>query len=83
MAMIFILLTISLLFLLRLSNGSVCRSFEQNWPAISEEEFVARCGPGTDRDVALTTRRIISEQLGIPYDHIYPEQNLVVDLGCD
>ena len=56
--------------------------FEDKWPAISDDEFVKRCKPGTRREVALKVRRIVSEQLGIPYDHIYPEQHFVNDLGC-
>ncbi|MEO1614766.1 MAG: hypothetical protein AAFV88_02890 [Planctomycetota bacterium] len=57
--------------------------FNRRWPPISDDEFVARCPPGTGRDVALRVRRVISEQLGIPYDQIYPEQRFVDDLGCD
>ena len=59
------------------------KTFNQRWPAISEDEFVAKCGPGTDRDKALRVRVIISEQLGVDYDRIHPEQNFVQDLGCD
>lgn len=54
---------------------------EEEWPAISEDEFIDRCPPGTDRDIALKIREIISNQLGIPYDHVYPEQEFVRDLG--
>ena len=60
----------------------VAGSWREKWPAISDDEFVKKCGPGTDRDKALRVRRIVSEQLGIPYDHIHPEQNFVDDLGC-
>ena len=28
-------------------------------------------------------RRIVSEQLGVDYDRVYPEQRFVEDLGCD
>ena len=62
---------------------SVDSSFKMKWPAISDGEFMGRCTPGADRETALKTRRIVSEQLGIPYDHVYPEQNFVNDLGCD
>jgi hypothetical protein len=58
------------------------QSFKERWPAISEEEFVAKCTPGTNPQTALRVRRIISEQLGIPYEHIHPEQHFVHDLDC-
>lgn len=57
-------------------------SFKERWPAISDDEFVARCTPGTRRTTALKVRRIVSEQLGIPYEHIYPEQHFFDDLDC-
>ena len=57
-------------------------SFEKEWPAISDDEFVRRCPPGTRREVALKVRAIVSERLGLPYEHIYPGQNFVEDLGC-
>ncbi len=38
---------------------------------------------GVDRERALKVRRIISEQLGVDYDRIYPEQRFIEDLGCD
>lgn len=53
------------------------------WPPISEDEFVRRCPPGVDRERALKVRRIISEQLGVDYDRVYPEQRFVEDLLCD
>jgi hypothetical protein len=60
-------------------NGT---AFKKKWPAISDDEFVKRCAPGTRRETALKVRRIVSKQLGLPYDHIYPEQNFVNDLEC-
>ncbi len=56
--------------------------FDAKWPPINEEEFIRRCRSGVDREKALRVRRIISAQLGIPYDQVYPEQNFVNDLGC-
>lgn len=61
---------------------SMARNFDRRWPPISEDEFIARCHAGVDRDKALRVRRIVSKQLGIPYDQIYPEQSFVNDLGC-
>ncbi|MCO8120528.1 hypothetical protein NHH03_02170 [Stieleria sp. TO1_6] len=58
------------------------RSFNERWPSLSDEEFVAKCSPGVSPDTALRVRRIISEQLGIPYDRIHPDQDFVRDLDC-
>ena len=54
-----------------------------DWPPIDDDEFMRRLPPGTDRDVALRTRKIISEQLGIEYHRIHPEQSFAKDLGCE
>ena len=56
---------------------------EDKWPPISEDEFIRRCSPGVNRERALKVRRIISEQLGVDYDRVYPEQEFAKDLGCD
>ena len=53
------------------------------YPPISDDEFVAKCDPGTSRDVALGVRRVISESLGVPYESIYPEHRIVEDLGAE
>ena len=55
---------------------------KEKWPPISEDEFIRRCTPGVNRQRALKVRRIISEQLGVDYDRVYPEQRFVEDLGC-
>jgi hypothetical protein len=62
------------------AKGVPCR---RKWSPISEEEFIRRCSPGVNRERALKVRRIISEQLGVEYDRIYPEQRFVEDLKCD
>lgn len=59
------------------------RQFNDAWPPIDEDEFFKRCTPGTNRETALTVRKIIAEQLGIPYAQIYPEQRFVEDLNAD
>lgn len=55
---------------------------QDKWPPISEDEFIRRCRSGVNRERALKVRRIISEQLGVDYDRVYPEQRFVEDLGC-
>jgi hypothetical protein len=57
--------------------------FNERFPPIDDDEFVRRCGPGVNRDTAIRVRRIISEQLGIEYERVYPEQSFANDLECD
>ena len=80
-----LLVTIAVAFGLWLVVGGtgMSRSWKQRWPAISEEEFISKCTPGVNPERALKVRRVISEQLGIPYEHIHPEQRFVEDLHCD
>ena len=59
-----------------------CARVNEKWPSISDDEFVAKCKPGTSRDIALRVRRIVSEQLGVDYDRVHPNQDFVRDLGC-
>lgn len=56
------------------------KAFERRFPPISDAEFMARCKPGTNPDVALRVRRIVSRALGIDYDRIYPSSRFVDDL---
>ncbi len=58
------------------------KRFNDRWPPITDDEFLAKCSPGTSRDTALRVRRIVSEQLGVPYDRIHPDQDFVRDLDC-
>lgn len=57
--------------------------FKKQFPPISNEEFLARCTPGTNPYIALKVRRVLSESLGVEYERIYPESRLVEDLGAD
>lgn len=50
---------------------------------MSDEEFIAACGPGTDPEVALAVRRIVSEKLSIPYKEIYPSHRFIENLKAD
>ena len=58
-------------------------SFNERFPPISDAEFVARCGPTTNPEIALRVRRIVAEQLGVEYDRIHPSSRFVEDLGAD
>ncbi len=56
-------------------------AFNERFPPISDDEFMARCPAGTNPAIALKVRRIIAGQLGIEYERIYPESSFVDDLG--
>jgi hypothetical protein len=68
-------------FLSRPSRGQQAES--RQFPPISDDEFVSRCGPGTNPDIALRVRRILSEYLDVDYECIHPSARLVEDLGAD
>ena len=66
-----------------LGDATARRRFESRFPPISDDEFVALCGPGTNREIALRVRRIVADQLGVDYDRIHPSCSFANDLGCD
>jgi hypothetical protein len=57
--------------------------FEERFPPISDEGFVARCSPGTDPAVALKVRRVLAESLCVEYERIHPSARLMQDLGAE
>jgi hypothetical protein len=59
------------------------RDFSQQFPPISDEEFLARCAPGTSPEVALKVRRIVSEMLAVEYEQVRPSTRFIEDLGAD
>ena len=59
------------------------RRWKERWPALSDDDFVAKCRPGVNPETALKVRRMIAEQLAVPYEHIHPDQRIVEDLHCD
>jgi hypothetical protein len=81
----------TLVFVLSLGILLVClirakrrqRAFEERFPPISDAEFLARCTPGANPDVALRVRRIVADALGVEYERIYPSSRFVDDLGAD
>lgn len=60
-----------------------CEAFVAEFPPISDAEFLARCSPGTNPQVALKVRKIVAENLGVKYECIYPSSRFVEDLGAD
>jgi hypothetical protein len=57
--------------------------FNNRFPPISDDEFLSRCGQGTNPEVALKVRRIVADQFGVDYERIYPTTSFVRDLGAD
>jgi hypothetical protein len=57
--------------------------FENRYPPISDAEFLARCSPGVNPDVALKVRRIVAEYFAIDSERVYPSMTFVEDLGAD
>ena len=53
------------------------RQFNDRWPSTTDDEFVARCQPATNRETALRVRKIVAEQLDVPYDRVHPDQSIV------
>lgn len=55
-------------------------SFDKRFPPITDDQFMALCPSGTNREIALKVRRIVSDCSGIDYDQIYPSSSLIRDL---
>jgi hypothetical protein len=58
-------------------------AFREQFPPISDAEFLARCPPGTSPDVALKVRRIVADMLAVEYERVYPSSRFVDDLAAD
>jgi hypothetical protein len=56
--------------------------FNSRFPPISDAEFIARCSPGTDPEVALRVRQVIAESIGVECERIYPSSRLIQDLDA-
>jgi hypothetical protein len=59
------------------------RAFAEKFPPISDAEFLARCTPGTSREVALKVRRILADRLAVEYERIHPSMRFVDDIAAD
>jgi hypothetical protein len=55
----------------------------EQFPPISDDEFLARCTPGTSREVALKVRRIVAHHFGIEYERVHPSTRFIDDIGAD
>jgi hypothetical protein len=59
------------------------KAFDKDFPPISDAEFLARCTPGVNPEVALKVRRMFADFLGVEYERIYPSSRIAEDLGAD
>jgi hypothetical protein len=59
------------------------RDFQERFPPISDAEFLARCKPGTNPEVALKVREIVAEYFGIEYERVHPSMTFIEDIGAD
>ncbi len=57
--------------------------FKKSLPPISDEQFLARCGPGTRPEVALKVRRIVAKHFAVEYERIHPSMSFIDDIGAD
>jgi hypothetical protein len=58
-------------------------AFNDRFPPISDAEFLARCSPGVNPDVALKIRRIVAEHFAVEYERVHPLMTFIEDIGAD
>jgi hypothetical protein len=58
-------------------------TYRERFPPISDVEFLARCRPGVNPDVALRVRRLVAEHFAVEYERIHPSMTFVEDIGAD
>lgn len=80
---LFMLLGAPILIWVIIANIQLQRRFEQKFPPLSDDEFVARCSPGTKPQIALKVRRTLADCLCVEYERIYPSSTLQDDLGAE
>jgi hypothetical protein len=57
------------------------RHIIENFPPITDEEFLARCKPGTNPEIALKVRKIVANQMGVEYERVHPSTRFIGDLS--
>ena len=58
-------------------------TFQERFPPISDAEFLARCRPGTNPEVALKVRKMVAEYFALEYERVYPSMTFIEDIGAD
>lgn len=79
----FLVIVLAVCFLCEHRECERLKTFGEDFPPISDEEFLARCTPGTNPRIALKVRKIVSEQLSVEYDRVYPSSRFIEDLRAD
>lgn len=64
-------------------DGAAQQEYEERFPPISDEEFIARCEPGCNPVVAIKVRRIVAKHLNVEYARIHPSSRFIEDLKAD
>jgi hypothetical protein len=54
----------------------------EQFPPITDAEFLALCPPGTNPEVALKVRRIVADYFGVEYERVHPSMSFLDDLGA-
>lgn len=57
--------------------------FNEQFPAISDAEFMALCSPGTNPEIALRVRKVLADALNVDYERIHPSARIQQDLGAE
>ena len=57
--------------------------WDEHYPPISDAEFLAKCAPGTNPEVALRVRKIVADNLGVCYERLHPSIRFAEDIGAD
>jgi hypothetical protein len=58
-------------------------AFNKRFPALSDQEFIAKLDPGISPKIALKVRKVLSDALGVDYERIHPQASLIKDLGAE
>lgn len=53
------------------------RETPEEFPLLSDAEFLASCRPGTNPEVALKVRRIVAELFDIEYERVHPTMRFI------
>lgn len=52
-------------------------TFNERFSPISDAEFLARCSPGVNPQIALKVREIVAEYFGIEYERVHPSMRFI------
>ncbi len=79
----YLLVGVLICVVLTMRDHAAFAAFKERFPPISDAEFLARCRPGVNREVALKVRRIVAEYFAIEYERVHPSMTFIEDIGAD